>query len=118
MPLDYYVWAVVGRDRAFVLDTGFSAEMGEKRGRRHLRDPGDGLKSIGIDPAAVEDVVVSHMHYDHIGNHEPFPNARYHVQDKEMRYATGRNMCHTKSEERRVGTEGVNTFRYRWSPYP
>ena len=32
MPLDYFVWAVVGPDRTFVVDTGFSAEMGKKRG--------------------------------------------------------------------------------------
>ncbi len=34
------------------------------------------------------------MHYDHVGNHTLFPNARYHLQDKEMIYATGRYMCH------------------------
>ena len=94
MPLDYYVWAVVGESRVIILDTGFSAEMGKIRGRQHLRDPADGLRGLGIDPLAVEDVVVSHMHYDHIGNHEPFPNARYHVQDREMQYATGRHMGH------------------------
>lgn len=94
MPLDYYVWAIVGADRVLVLDTGFDAEAGRKRGRQHIRDPRDGLKAIGIDPLAVEDVIVSHMHYDHIGNHEPFPKARYHLQDREMAYATGRHMLH------------------------
>jgi glyoxylase-like metal-dependent hydrolase (beta-lactamase superfamily II) len=94
MPLDYFIWAIVGKDRVFVLDTGFDAEAGKKRGRLHIRDPRDGLKAIGIDPLAVEDVVISHMHYDHIGNHEPFPSARYHLQDSEMSYATGRHMQH------------------------
>lgn len=94
MPLDYFVWAIVGPTRVFVLDTGFDADAGRKRGRRHIRDPRDGLQAIGIDPLAVEDVVISHMHYDHIGNHEPFPKARYHLQDSEMAYATGRHMLH------------------------
>lgn len=94
MPLDYYIWAIVGTDRVFVLDTGFDAEAGRKRGRQHIRDPRDGLNAIGIDPLSVEDVVISHMHYDHIGNHEPFPKARYHLQDSEMAYATGRHMLH------------------------
>jgi glyoxylase-like metal-dependent hydrolase (beta-lactamase superfamily II) len=94
MPIDYFVWAIVGSDKTWILDTGFSAEVAKKRGREHLRSPGEGLKAIGIDPAKIEDVIVSHMHYDHVGNHELFPNARYHVQDKEMQYVTGRCMCH------------------------
>jgi glyoxylase-like metal-dependent hydrolase (beta-lactamase superfamily II) len=94
MPIDYFVWAIVGSDKTWVLDTGFSAEVAKKRGREHLRSPGEGLKKIGVDLGRVEDVIVSHMHYDHVGNHDLFPHARYHVQDKEMQYVTGRCMCH------------------------
>jgi glyoxylase-like metal-dependent hydrolase (beta-lactamase superfamily II) len=54
----------------------------------------DGLRSIGIQPEAVEDVIITHLHYDHCGNHEAFPKARYHLQDTEAAYATGRHMCH------------------------
>ena len=49
----------------------------------------------GVDLAGVKDVVLTHMHYDHAGNHEIFPNARYHIQDREMEYCTGRCMCHS-----------------------
>ncbi len=94
MPLDYFVWAIVGGQHTFVLDTGFDAEVAQRRKRQLLRNPADGLKLIGVDPAKVEDVIISHMHYDHCGNHSMFPNARYHLQDKEMHYCTGRYMCH------------------------
>src|SRR5215469_9715260 len=94
MPLDYFVWAIVGEDRTFVLDTGFGSDMAKKRGRQLVRPVGDGLKAIGIDPATVGDVIVSHMHYDHAGNIPLFPNARFHIQDAEMAFATGRAMCH------------------------
>jgi glyoxylase-like metal-dependent hydrolase (beta-lactamase superfamily II) len=53
-----------------------------------------GLLAIGIDPAAVRDIIVSHMHYDHAGNHDLFPQARYHLQADEMAFCTGRAMCH------------------------
>ena len=42
----------------------------------------------------MRDVIVSHMHYDHAGNLGAFPNARFHLQDAEMAYCTGRCMCH------------------------
>ncbi len=94
MPLDYFVWALVGEDRTFVVDTGFAPDMAEKRGREMLNPPGEGLRAIGLDPATVKDVIITHMHYDHAGNHTLFPSARYHVQDREMAYCTGRCMCH------------------------
>ena len=94
MPLDYFVWAIVGESRNFVFDTGFDAVMAKQRGREFLTPPGDGLKMIGVDPDSVQDVVISHMHYDHAGNNGLFPNATYHVQDREMAFCTGRCMCH------------------------
>jgi len=93
-PLDFYVWAIVGATGTIVLDTGFDAAMGKKRQRELITPVGDGLSAIGIDPGKVETVIVSHMHYDHIGNYDLFPHARYHLQDCEMAYATGRCMCH------------------------
>ena len=94
MPLDYFVWAIKGRDRTLILDTGFSKEMGDKRKRQHLRSPAVGLKAIGVEPDQVRDVIISHMHYDHCGNYDLFPTATFHLQDKEMAYCTGRCMCH------------------------
>jgi glyoxylase-like metal-dependent hydrolase (beta-lactamase superfamily II) len=94
MPLDYYVWAIVGEQQTFVLDTGFTPELGTRRGRKTVRPVADGLKAIGIDPATVGDVIISHMHYDHAGNIPLFPKARFHIQDAEMAFATGRCMCH------------------------
>jgi glyoxylase-like metal-dependent hydrolase (beta-lactamase superfamily II) len=93
-PIDFYVWAIVGKAGAIVLDTGFDQAMGRKRQRTLIKPVEEGLLAIGIDPAGVETVIVSHMHYDHIGNHDLFPRARYHLQDCEMAYATGRCMCH------------------------
>ncbi|MCI0755022.1 N-acyl homoserine lactonase family protein [Teichococcus vastitatis] len=94
MPLDYFVWAIRGGGRTFVLDTGFDAEVARRRGRQLLRSPAEGLATIGVDAASVPDVILSHMHYDHAGNHSMFPAACYHVQDREMAYCTGRCMCH------------------------
>jgi len=94
MPLDYFVWAIVGENRTFVLDTGFDAAMASRRKRTLLRPVEEGLRVIGIEPDSVKDEILSHLHFDHCGNHGLFPNARYHLQDVEMAYCTGRCMCH------------------------
>src|SRR5690606_19896375 len=80
MPLDYFVWAIKGNGRTFIVDTGFDEQMAKKRKRDFLRSPGEGLKTIGIDPDAIKDVIITHMHYDHCGNYDLFPNAKYHLQ--------------------------------------
>src|SRR5712692_6665744 len=94
MPLDYFVWAIVGESQTLILDTGFDEAMAKKRGREFLRPPREGLLAIGVDPDKVGDVIVSHMHYDHAGNNDLFPNATFHPQDREMAFCTGRCMCH------------------------
>jgi len=94
MPLDYFVWAIVGEGRSFVVDTGFDLEMGKQRQRTMLQTPAEGIRAIGLDPEQIDDVIITHMHYDHAGNHGQFPSATYHIQDREMAYCTGRCMCH------------------------
>ncbi len=93
-PLDYYVWAIVGGAGNWIFDTGFDAAMAERRKRTLTNPVGDGLQAIGIDPGQVENVIISHLHYDHAGNHDLFPRAHYHLQDLEIGFATGRSMCH------------------------
>jgi glyoxylase-like metal-dependent hydrolase (beta-lactamase superfamily II) len=94
MPLDYFVWAIVGANGTIIVDTGFDETVGTRRGRQTIKPVRAGLNAIGIDPDKVDTVIVSHLHYDHSGNTELFPRARYHLQDCEMAYATGRCMCH------------------------
>jgi glyoxylase-like metal-dependent hydrolase (beta-lactamase superfamily II) len=94
MPLDYFIWLIRGPDRAYVVDTGFDGQAAKQRSRVLLASPGGLLSSLGVDSEQVSDVIVTHMHYDHCGNRELFSRARFHLQDREMAYATGRCMCH------------------------
>jgi glyoxylase-like metal-dependent hydrolase (beta-lactamase superfamily II) len=92
MPMDYFVWAVVGEHGTWVVDTGFGPDDATRRERRLLRSAADGLALVGIDAARVADVIITHLHYDHVGGFDQFPAARFHVQDREVAFATGRTM--------------------------
>ena len=94
MPMDYFVWLIRNSDRTYVLDVGFTAEVAAQRKRVMLRRPAEGLAKLGVDAKSARDVIVSHMHYDHIGTFGDFPQARFHLQDDEMAFVTGRHMCH------------------------
>ncbi len=93
MPIDYFVWLLRDGDRTIVVDTGFSAETAAARGRSILRPVAEMLETMGVVAAEVEDVIVTHLHYDHAGNLPLFPKAHLHLQEREMTFATGRNMC-------------------------
>jgi glyoxylase-like metal-dependent hydrolase (beta-lactamase superfamily II) len=94
MPIDYYVWVVANAERSIVVDIGFDAAEAQARGRQHLRCPAEALTQIGIQSKDVKDVILTHIHYDHCGNLDRFPEARFFLQDREMAFATGRNMVH------------------------
>ena len=66
--LDYFVWLIRGEGREIVVDTGFSAAMAAKRGREHIRCPTAALRALGCDASKVRDVVITHLHYDHVGS--------------------------------------------------
>ena len=91
MAMDYFIWAVINGDQTIIVDLGFTEEVGVRRGRTFLRCPSKGLAEIGIDCDRIEHVIVSHLHYDHVGNYALFPNATFYVQDTEMSFYTGRH---------------------------
>ena len=94
MPMDYFVWLIRGVDRAVVVDLGFTAATAAQRGREFLRCPIDALRLLDVDPDTVRDVVLTHLHYDHVGNLARFPAATFHLQEPDLHFAVGRHMRH------------------------
>lgn len=94
MPMDYFIWLIKGEHENFLVDTGFAAEVAKKRGRTLLRHPKEALALMGVDVAEIKNVIITHLHYDHVGTFDEFPIAQFHLQDDEMAYATGRHMRH------------------------
>ena len=96
MAMDYFVWLIRNAERTIVVDTGFTAEVAVKRKREHIRTPKAGLALLGVKAEEVREVVITHMHYDHVGTFFDFPKAIFHLQDAEMNFVTGRYMRHAR----------------------
>ncbi len=94
MPIDYFIWLIRNDNRTIVVDTGFDQAEGTKRGRVIDRLPREALAMLEVEADKVQNVIVTHMHYDHAGTLDDFPAAKFHIQELEMQYVTGRHMCH------------------------
>ena len=93
MPMDFFVWAIVGRGGTVLVDSGAAAPTMTARGHDHLRSPVTALADAGLGPGGITDIVATHLHWDHAGNIQDFPAARLHVQRAELAHAAGPSMC-------------------------
>jgi N-acyl homoserine lactone hydrolase len=80
--------AMAGRPSEFI---------GEDFTRTRSQEPLNALRDAGVDPRDVEVVVLTHLHWDHAGNCDLFPEARVLVQQAELRYATAPGRFFRKS---------------------
>lgn len=87
--MDYYFWLIRGEQETILLDTGFHPAAGARRGRRILIEPLQALRRLDVDPATVRTVLVSHLHYDHIGNLAAFADAELIVPAAELDFWHG-----------------------------
>jgi glyoxylase-like metal-dependent hydrolase (beta-lactamase superfamily II) len=88
MPIDYFVWAIRSPGLDIVLDAGFTAETNKGRPRTLIENPGAALARLGVDPASVPTVILSHFHNDHVGDLDAFPQATFMAQRAELNFWT------------------------------
>jgi glyoxylase-like metal-dependent hydrolase (beta-lactamase superfamily II) len=87
--MDYFFWLARGAGRVVLIDCGFSAAGGARRSRTMLAEPVDALARLGVRPADVTQLIVTHGHYDHIGNLAAFPAAEIIMARREYDFWTG-----------------------------
>ena len=87
--MTYYLWVLRNDDQTIVVDTGFSAAGGGRRGREFLIEPLEALRRAGVDPQAVDMVINTHLHYDHTGHLDAFGDAPVLVNRTEFEFWAG-----------------------------
>ena len=90
MPIDYYVWAATSEAGTVVFDAGYTPATAARRGSRdYLRSPMETLGDLGIDATTAPHLVISHLHYDHVGHIPDFPAATVYLQRAEFEFWMG-----------------------------
>jgi N-acyl homoserine lactone hydrolase len=85
-----YCFAVLrSADHCVLVDTGFAdaatyERLTIKYGTTYWSDPVDVLDRIGVRPADVDTVLLTHNHFDHAGCVRDFPNGHVYIQRREM----------------------------------
>jgi glyoxylase-like metal-dependent hydrolase (beta-lactamase superfamily II) len=86
-------YLIVGGEKVVVIDAGFrdAAELEASTGLPFRCAPEHALEANlarhGLEPGDVDIVVFTHLHFDHSGLADRFPNARLLVQRTELQYA-------------------------------
>lgn len=88
---------IQGPDRTWLIDTGIGDKFAPKINRIYRVEnavmPDEAVRSAGVDPDSVTDVILTHLHFDHGGGATRkdgtpvFGQARYHVQRSQFEWA-------------------------------
>lgn len=84
--MDYFFWVIRNQERTVLVDTGYSPEGAVHRSRTFTLDPAEAWAALDVDLAAPQTVVVTHAHYDHIGNLRLFPQAQIVIAADEYEF--------------------------------
>ena len=88
VPFEWLFWVIQGRGKTILVDTGFrDAALAQRWGIRNFVPPTQRLAQLGISPDDVSDVIVTHAHWDHMGDLPPYTKARIWIQKSEYEHA-------------------------------
>jgi N-acyl homoserine lactone hydrolase len=99
-PAPCVMWYIEGSKNNIIVDLGPQGPdqclknhgMVIKRSEKQI--PTNACKAAGLSPDDVKIVVLTHLHWDHVGGFDVFKNARFLVQRKEIEYAIAPLPCH------------------------
>jgi glyoxylase-like metal-dependent hydrolase (beta-lactamase superfamily II) len=87
--MDYFFFLVRNSERTLLVDCGFDRERAAAKGRFQETHPVKLLARMGVRSEDVDHVIISHMHYDHVGNVQLFPKATFSMAREEYDFCSG-----------------------------
>lgn len=85
-----YAYTLLKSDKhAILVDCGhdnaaYGKILADRSGVVNWAPPHEVLSEVGVTPEDITDVLITHAHFDHMGGLALFPNARFHIQEREL----------------------------------
>lgn len=85
-------WYLTDGHRKIMVDIGMcQTSLADWHHHGSWQEPGEAvherLQALGVDPAEIELIIFTHLHWDHCHNLDQFPNARFLVNAREYEFA-------------------------------
>lgn len=93
LPSPSYMFYIEGASHRIIVDTSFGdpktckEQLGEDCKRSPESELDAVLARVGLKPAEVDLVIMTHLHWDHVGQLNAFPKAKIIVQAREIPWA-------------------------------
>jgi len=84
VPFSWLFYVLKIKEKIILIDTGFSDLEKQKKYNIDFTNPIKTLEKINIKPDQVTDVILTHSHFDHIGNVDKFKNAKIYIAQNEL----------------------------------
>jgi len=116
VPMDWAFWVIKGDDRVILVDTGCSEKMAKQWNVKGWVRSDQAIKKLGIKPDEVTDIIVTHMHWDHVNNCnlDYFPNVKIWIQKSELAFVATES---GQNPQARIGIQKddvLRMVRYNW----
>ena len=79
-----YSWYLENSEPKTLIDPGDTSRI---PGEAQIQTLENGLKDLGLRPRDIKQIIITHLHLDHINLANLFPHATFYVQRKEWEYA-------------------------------
>jgi glyoxylase-like metal-dependent hydrolase (beta-lactamase superfamily II) len=90
LDIAYIVWVLEpegASKRTILFDAGFYRQKFlDKWKPTPYEQPSEAIRKLGLEPDAVTDIIISHVHWDHLDGADLFPKARIWIQKDEYEH--------------------------------